>query len=174
MRFRTIKVGDYKVKIVPQDNDLARLFYFIGIAVPYFWDSPISFDMTINPIKRNTRKPLTSWKYEWRLYELWNYDVPDGGMVKHDTGEYPFDHFILGRYQRKFNAIKIGYLRPHMNYVLAITFKDDLNHIFDEAQPVTFTVKDRDEYQMNIFLIIFSIFMTILIGFIVKIWGIKY
>lgn len=60
-----------------------------------------------------------------------------------------------------------------MNYVLCVTFKDDLNHTYGEIEPVTFTVKDRDEYQMQIFLIIFSICMTILFGFIVKIWGIK-
>ena len=147
------KVDRYSVRIF--SNETLRVLPI----VPYFWDTNINLDLIVEPRKQHTGFKFDSVKYIWELVNI------DGDVIKNGEGDYKFSHSIGFGQPRKVRAIKIGYLRPHQQYILNLCLEDSLGQT--PYRPVaSFTVKDRDELYMQTFIGIIVIAIGILIGLI--------
>ena len=152
--------GDCIIQVQPPDNSL-RSWLIINL-LPYFWDSEISFDLVVS-VPKKRRRHSEFWKYEWSLTDLDNHVLKNGKDVIELSRTT-----IAKDWVRKQRAIYIGNLHPNKEYKLSITFTDEQGGQSNPLQPATFTVKDRDEIYMQIFVALVVIFMGIIIGVISK------
>ncbi len=133
--------------------------------VPYFWDSDVSFDMGINiPPQFGTVSDI--WKYQWELRDL------DGQLVKRGEqsigGEGVIEVTNKGFRRKmkywnagKLRAFTLGNLHPHKEYILYAIFVTSKGEQSDKFKIASLAVEDRTSHQFQIFLILFTIFISI-------------
>jgi hypothetical protein len=155
--FGKVKWEGYSIRVFETERDIYRLFPII----PYFWDTNINLDIVIDAPKKVRQATGTSLKYEWELLDL------DDNVVRSGQGSYGF---ITGSFSsaRKHDAIKIGYLKPQQCYRLEITLTDIHGNTSAPLQIATFTIKDRDELYMQLFIALIAIIMALILGFVVR------
>jgi hypothetical protein len=144
---KTIKWGNYKLQLQPPPTD-KRSAIIINL-LPYFWDSEIKFDLVIT-LKNKKLNPDTI-TYEWELIDI------DGAVLKKDSGAVPISHLTIFKdWVRKDLAISLGYLHPNKHYKLFMKFTDVYGNNTRELMGA-FTIKDRDEYYMQLLILIVGI-----------------
>jgi hypothetical protein len=150
-KFWKLKNDKYRVRIQSSEGDILRILPI----VPYFWDTFIYFDILIELKNNKIAEKCKTVNYEWELYDL------DEQIIKKGNGIYNT------KYLRQNKAIKLGFLKPPQHYVLYIKIKDDFQEW--EFNPiVSLTIKDRDEYLMQIGLILFTIIATLFFSVMAK------
>lgn len=123
--------------------------------IPYFWDSEVTFDLLVN-ITKGERNLDEYWDYEWQLCDL------DDGLLKPVVrNQVHVCNIGLRRKLRKWSsgrlgAVKLGYLSPNKHYRLYIKLTSPLGEQ-NKYLGATFTIKDRDELYMQIFILIIAL-----------------
>jgi hypothetical protein len=159
-KYRKIQWNGYKVNIYVDEQDKFRLMLsIIAPIVPYFWDTDINLDITVEPPEDIEQIAGRSLQYNWELRDL------DGKVIRSGQDSYEFKSLAGGR---KHRAIKIGFLKPQQCYQLYATFTDIYGTTSEPLQIATFTIKDRDELYMQLFIAIIAIIMALILGFVVK------
>jgi len=155
--FGKVKWEGYRIRVFEAEWDIFRLLPIL----PYFWDTNINLDIIIDASKEIRQTTGTSLKYEWELLDL------DDRVVRNGQGNYAP---VAGQFMswRKHNAIKIGYLRPQQCYRLEITLTDSYGNTSAPLQIATFTIKDRDELYMQLFVALVGIIIGIILGFVIR------
>jgi hypothetical protein len=155
--FGKVKWRGYGIRVFESEWDVFRLFPI----VPYFWDTNINLDIIVDASKETRQTLGTSLKYEWELLDL------DDRVVRNGKGNYTP---VAGQFMswRKHNAIKIGYLKPQQCYRLEITLTDIYGSTSAPLQIATFTIKDRDELYMQLFVALIGIIIGIILGFVIR------
>jgi hypothetical protein len=153
--FKKAKWEGYSLRVFESEWDIFRVLPIL----PYFWDTNIKLDIIVDARKKTQEERGTSLTYEWELLDL------DDNVVRNGHGKYGFvtDSF---RSVRKRNAIKIGYLRPQQCYRLEVTITDTYGATSPPLQVATFTIKDRDELYMQIFVALVAIILALILGFV--------
>lgn len=156
MKFHQKTWDKYKIKLDHNADNIRRL-PLCGL-IPYFWDTEAVFDMGIG-VSTEKKGGGEIWRYTWELRDL------DNTVLNHDSGEirtaYKGIRGKLAYWNYKKRAIVLGNLRPHREYLLFVKFISDITHS-DELLLASFTIEDRGQWQMEAFLIIFSIVMALL------------
>ena len=152
-----------------------RFFPFFSL-LPYFWDSEITFDIGIKLPKR-FGVINDEWNYHWELRDLDGNIIKQGNDTKQGDGAIKITNIGFRRKltyysSGKGRAIVLGTLHPHKEYMLYVDFTTKNNLKTDTYLMASFTVDDRSSYQMQLFLILFTIFMTILVGILAKSCGV--
>lgn len=144
---KKISWNNHKIRIFPSESDTRSIIRLL----PYFWDSEIVCDLVIKPPK----KPLedTKWLYQWELVDL------DDNIIK--AGEDIIDLIAkdIRKHDeaRKKRGIILGYLHPNKHYRLFLTTQDANGNSSEKNLAYTFTIKDRDEYYMQILILMIAI-----------------
>lgn len=161
-KFHPIKYAGKLFKLAHPQRDIRNTIPM----VPYFWDSEVSFDLLVN-ISSGERRIDEFWDYEQELCDL--DDKPLRPAVKEKIHICNIGIRRKLRYwsSGKLLAIKLGYLLPNKHYRLYITLTNSVDGR-RKYLAATFTIKDRDEYYMQIFLILFSIAMALFFSFLAK------
>ena len=144
---KKIRWNDYKIQIQPAQRD-KRSLLFINL-LPFFWDGEIRFDLVITP---RSKMPDDTWTYKWELRDL------DNTVIKKGQDTIEISHMtLLKDWVRKELAISLGYLHPNKHYNLFITFTNGLGLQSDRLPMAAFTVKDRDEYYMQLLILLVAL-----------------
>ncbi len=109
-------------------------------------------------IGRKTKEE--TWAYTWELSNL------DGVVIKHDRNEIKITKKGIRRKLAYWNSYKaravvLGNLRPHVEYLLHVKFSSN-DKQSEKLLVASLTVDNREQLQMQAFLVIFSIIMTII------------
>lgn len=151
-KFKTLYWNGYEIRLLHYKNNIRSMINLI----PYFWDDEVFYTLVIRPSKK-VRHINDIWKYQWRLIDL------EGNLIKHGTDEVDvintkwmrryFKYWTSG----KTRAIVLGNLSPNRNYILNVRFINGNGESSEETVMATLSTKDRADFYMQIFLIIFSI-----------------
>jgi hypothetical protein len=157
--FKEQRWNGYRIRTFPTDRDLIRSADFLRL-IPYFWDTEISFDLKIQPPNHKTNIDEI-WEYEWELRDL------DGNILKHNRGEISLIPNEIKKtfWASAYRAMVLGNLRPHKEYLLYLALTSGEYGRSEPLKIITFTVKDRDEYYMQLLLLIIAV------GFSFLLWG---
>jgi len=168
MKFNSKVWGGYELRVSPSEFDLLRVLSLLPspismFTVPYFWDTDINLELLVKPTKDNKRASHRPWRYKWRLCDL------DGNILnnKQGDGEYDLKAPMVKRDKGGRSTLRLGYLKPYQHYDLRISFTDNEGQTSPQLSMATFTVKDRDEFQMLLFMGI----VIIIVGIILGRWG---
>lgn len=152
-KFKTLRWNGYVVSLLHHKNNIRRMFSLI----PYFWDDEVHYTLAIRQPK-SAERSHDVWEYKWRLLDLDGNRIKEGrdkiditsakGMRKYLV----MDYWTLG----KSRAIVLGNLSPNKHYILKVKFTNEMGESIDEVM-ATFSTKDRADFYMQIFLILFSI-----------------
>jgi hypothetical protein len=157
--YKKIRWNGHKVSIFVEEGDTFRLLLsIIAPIVPYFWDTNINLDMAVEPPKNIEQIEGRSLQYKWELLDL------DDKVIR--SGQDSYDFSLRG--ERKHRAIKIGFLKPQQCYRLNVILTDIYGNTSEPLQMATFTIKDRDELYMQVFIAILAIIMALILGFVVR------
>jgi len=165
MKFFTRTFDGHEVRLFHDANNL-RVYPIISW-IPYFWDSDIALDMAIKIPRFG--KYGDSWNYHWELRDLDNKMIYQGNFPKEGDDivtvtNKGFRRKLVYWNSGKKRAIVLGNVHPHREYMLYIKFKTATIES-DNMLMACFSVDDRDTWQMQaflgMFLVIFTIFMTI-------------
>ena len=174
VNFKTVKRNGYEAQLYHDNNNFRS--WLITSWIPYFWDSDISFDLLIktpNDFRQNTE----SWNYYWELRDLDGEIIAQNKKDKKGHGSTlltnkGFRKWFGGYWNvKKGRAIVLGNLHPHKEYILYVDFNSDCNGKTGECIMATFSIEDRTTWQNGLFLILFTIFMTILVGLVARACG---
>ena len=132
--------------------------------LPYFWDSDIVFDLIHTP-PENSPDIEAEWQYHWELTDL------DSNVAKKGQGEFPLlDKGVTRRLSSwglgKERAISLGHLIPYRHYVLKVAFINKLGERSDTYDAATFTVKDRDDFHMEVLILLIGIGIGLIVGLV--------
>jgi len=156
-RYRELEWAGYTVRIAPPMRDLPRQLPLI----PFFWDTDIHFDMIAESPKDIPETTELFLKYKWELRDL------DDKVIKNGQDSYDFKS-MGGR--RKHLAVNIGFLKPQQCYRLSIILTDIYGTSSESLPILTFTVKDRDELNMQVLVALIAIVMGIILGLVLRGW----
>jgi len=156
---KSVQWNGYAIHISAERRDIPRWLPFIGPIVPYFWDTDINLDMVVYPPKSIERTAETTLQYKWELHDS------DDKVVRGDEDSYSLKP-SFGK--RKLRAIRIGHLKPQQCYRLSIILTDIYGATSEPLEIATFTIKDRDELYMQMFITIFAIIMALIFGFLFR------
>lgn len=171
VKFHSKQWNGYRIKLEHDPDNMRRYFPFK--LIPYFWDNELTFDMGVK-ISKNKGEVNEKWGYEWELRDLDENVIKQGNNVKQGTGTIQVTNKGFRRkYVNEWNtleqrAIVLGTLHPHKEYKLYVNYKDNKEQSTGFILMVTLTVEDRTSYQMQLFLVLFAIFMTFLVGFLAR------
>lgn len=158
--FKSPKWNNNTIKVRPPETDFLRSADLLHL-IPYFWDTDISLDLMIQPSNPKSLKIEEEWEYRWELRNL------DDEIIKNGIGTINMNPKQVKRnfWARKIRAIKLGYLKPGQQYVLYLYL---IAGQFGRSEPlkmVTYTIKDRDEYYIQLLILIIGI------GFAFILWA---
>ena len=101
-----------------------------------------------------------TWEYKWELCNL------DGEILKEKRGtiklnpkEIKKNYWAYGE-----RAISLGYLKPHQQYIVNVYLISGEYGKSEAFQVANYTVKDRDEYNIQLLILIIGI------GFAFLLW----
>ncbi len=145
--------NDWRIKIVPNGDDIRSI---IGI-LPYFWNNEMVLDLQVWP-KRKFKSDET-WSYSWELIGL------DGELIKSgaDKIEITKKEYRKHKNARKPKALMLGYLHPNKHYQILFHVKNSFGDE-DVFSAGTFTIKDKDEFQMQLLIFLFGIFFALIMA----------
>ena len=153
---KTLSWSDYEISLKTPQND-KRSLLCINI-LPYFWDSEIRFSLKVIPRIKTHDDVLT---YVWELKDLDNIVIKKGQDIIELLHMTRLKDFV-----RKELAISLGYLHPNKHYNLFVTFTNNLGLQSAPLLMASFTVKDRDEYYMQLFILLLAISFSFLLWFL--------
>ena len=157
--YKKIRWNEYTVRIFAEERDILRnLLSIVASIVPYFWETDIKLDMTVEPPKTIEQISGRSLQYKWELRDL------DNKMIKSGQNSYEFS--LSGR--RKHRAIEIGFLKPQQCYRLNIILTDIYGSTSEPLPIASFTIKDRDELNMQVLVALMAIVMGIILGLVLR------
>lgn len=156
--FTRPKWNGYEIHAKPTERDFFRSSDICRL-LPYFWDSPICFDFSIYPYKVGRTNNDKSIDYEWELCGLDDKPIKDGK----DSIVIPHKSITTKKWTSKESAFYLGYLPPNQHYRLRVRVKDLLNNKSDWLVIAAFTVKDRDDYYIQMLILIVGIGFTTLL-----------
>lgn len=130
--------------------------------LPFFWDSEIILDLEIRP-PDDKRKNDETWRYDWELCDL------DGKVLNSNNGNIWLNPKEIKSqwWAYKNRAIVLGHLKPNQQYIVKVYFTKEGYIKGDAIKVASFTVKDRDEYYMQLILL----FLAIGFSFILWVFG---
>jgi len=156
--FRTHKWNDFTVKVRPSSQDFLRTLDLLHL-FPYFWDTEIALDLLIQPPKGKL-KIEEIWDYRWELCNLDNEILKSGrGMIDLNSKEIRKEYWAYS-----VRAIILGNLKPYQHYVLNVYLTSGEYGKSEALQVATYTIKDRDEYNIQLLILILGI------GFAFLLW----
>jgi len=149
--FTTNKWNGFIVKVTTPERDLIRSIDIFHL-LPYFWDTEISLDLLIQPPKSKL-KIEEDWEYRWELCDL------DDEIIKQNKGSININPKEVKKnyWARKERAILLGRLKPNQQYILKLYLSSGEYGRSDSLQVAAYTVKDRDEYNIQLLILIFGI-----------------
>lgn len=155
--YGAVKWEGYRVRVFADEWDILRGTTFL----PYFWDSRINLDMVVDASGETTRAIGASIGYKWKLCDL------DDNVIRSGQGSYSP---VRGAFWcwRKNRAIQIGCLRPHECYHLDITLTDCRGNTSEPRQIATFSIKDRDDFKMQVLVGAVVVILGIILGFLLR------
>ena len=165
-RFYTRYWNNNELKLSHSVRNSRRIFPLQ--IIPLFWDSEIVFELNI----RNKGKQVIgdTWTYHWELCSVYEPDK----IIKSDKRTVTIPDKGIAKFIRNWGSwlgighIPLGYLIPNRNYSLYVNVTNKLGSKSDKLLVASFTIKDRDEVYMQIFLIIFSIVATLIFSALAK------
>jgi hypothetical protein len=170
VKFESVIWNGYFIRLFHDKNDI-RSKFICGL-IPYFWDSDITFEMKINPYK--SKKPQNEeWRYQWELQDLDGNIITQGDNKKCGSSGISIKNSSLLEKVAdwradKERAIDLGGLHPHKQYRLYVQFFADNILPSNKYLMASFDVDSRGNYQMQLFLILFTIFMSGLFALLAK------
>ncbi|MDD5126614.1 MAG: hypothetical protein PHR43_00710 [Dehalococcoidales bacterium] len=156
-----IKWGDYAVQVNCEGlthllSKMYSFFYQTDI-IPFFYSTYISYELMI---RRNTLLTKKTLGYEWRLV---NSETDEQVSNKYGAGEIKLHRLWVLKFKSK--AIDIGRLKKNQYKLqMRLTDGDKASSFFDVTE---FTIKDKDEFGGNLFLMIGSAIIGGIIGAII-------
>ncbi|MDD4875855.1 MAG: hypothetical protein PHQ86_01805 [Dehalococcoidales bacterium] len=174
MKLYTRKWNKYSIKLFHDRDDL-RSFPGMGW-IPYFWDSDITFEIGIL-IPDNLKNVKDVWRYHWELRDLDGNIISKGNENKQGNGEIEVTNSGFRKKLALWNsgkrrAMALGNLHPHKEYMLYVNFTSGDYTKSETYLMASFEIEDRGSYQMQIFLILFTIFMTLFFSILARGCGI--
>ena len=115
--------------------------------------------MIVTPPKSLQRTTQTNLQYDWKLYDSDDNAIKSGNdscSLKPSFGK------------RKLRAMKIGHLKPQQCYRLTIVLRDMYGVTSEPLEAATFTIKDKDEFYMQVLIALIAIVMGIILGFVLR------
>lgn len=164
--FKNIKWNGFEITLLHNKESFKNI---IGL-IPYFWDDDVNFTLVVRAITRDAKLTAEDWNFKWRLLDLDGNRIKEGNdNVLTITQTKWMRRIRRGGYwtSGKSRAIVLGNLNSNKNYVLKLKITNGSNESIDETV-ATFSIKDKTDYYMQIFLILFSIFMTLFFSFLAK------
>lgn len=145
--------------------------------IEYYWDNDIAFDM-----RARTSKMLYSFddkvNYHWELKDLdgkivttWD-NVGKAGDGSIEVSSKGFPRNVADWQGLKQRAVVLGNLHPHKQYLLWVTFTGKDNIPSTPFRMASLTVDDRGSHYFQIFLVIFAVLMTVVVGIFMKACGV--
>lgn len=163
VKFKLLNWNGYEIRLLHDKDNIRRMINLI----PYFWDDEIHFTLALRQ-QSNMKYSEDVWEYKWRLLDL------DGNRIKDkketiNITKAKFMRRVFGGYWTagKRRAIVLGNLSPNKNYILKVLFTNGMGESIDETM-ATFSIKDRTDIYMQIFLILFSIFAALFFSVVLK------
>ncbi len=155
-KFKTLHWNDYEIRLLHHKDGVRRVINLI----PYFWDDEVHYTLAIRQLK-NAKRPQDVWEYKWRLLDLDGNRIKDGRDII-DIIPTKWMRRYFGGYwtSGKSRAIVLGNLSPNRYYILKINFTNEMGESIEQIM-ATFSTKDRADFYMQIFLILFSIFAAL-------------
>jgi hypothetical protein len=174
MNFYNKKWDGYEIQFGHNENDV-RFFPLVSL-IPYFWDNEIVFDLGVNTPKG--QKIDEVWKYSWELRDLDEKVIKQGDNVKQGDSDIHITNKGFRRKLKRWNsgktrAIVLGTLYPHKEYKLYVNFQNSKGLTSGLILMATLTVEDRTSYEMQLFLVMFAVFMSLIIGFVARSCGVS-
>jgi len=161
--YQSIKWNGYNVYIYPDVQDALRRLPVVARIVPYFWENEINLDMVAYAPRgapHGAQKPL---RYKWELRDS------DDKVIKSDQDSYEFQPLIKSLTKiRKQRAIKVGFLKPQQCYRLNVTLTDSLGNTSESLPIAIFTIKDKDEFRMQMALVVFAVVMALIFSLLFR------
>jgi hypothetical protein len=163
MKFYRAIFNSYEIQLFHNKDDI-RSFPVFDL-IPYFWDSDISFDIAVR-IPASKKNIDETWNYKWELRDL------DGVLARQGKGEMQitkkgFRRKLIFWNSGKRRAIVLNNLHPHREYLLYVRFLTGITQS-DQLKLASLTVDDRGQWQMQMFLIVFSIIMALIMTALAK------
>jgi len=151
--FKTLKWKDNFIKLCPNNKDIRDI---IGL-LPYFWSNEIIFDLMLwskKDIKKNA-----IWEYKWELVDIEN------KLIKGDKYniEITEKEYAKSKRIRKEGAVVLGYLHPNKHYRVFITLTNEIGDKSERYLACTFSLKDKDEFRMQILILLIGIFFAFIL-----------
>ncbi len=144
---KSLKWAGYKISVLPTDSDIRSYVKLL----PYFWDTEVTCDIELQVLNKNIHDAV--WDYQWELADL------DNNILKKDKATLSIKGKDIKRRRsgKKKRAIYLGNLHPNKQYRLFIIFTNEYGERSARHLAYTFTIKDRDEYYMQLLILIIAI-----------------
>jgi len=144
--FKLLIWNDYKIRLQPTRNDIRSI---LGI-LPFFWNNELVLDTRLWYKERKIVED--NWEYVWELVDLEGDSKKGDGIISITQKEYKKNRNIVTD-----NALPLGYLHPNKHYQIYLTLRDSKGDESPRFMAGTFTLKDKDEYQMQSLILITGI-----------------
>jgi hypothetical protein len=164
----------YKVKIVPNDSirNFVRTLLLSHDILPYFY-GPISFNLKITtPPKKDVSNQIID--YKWALCcsrDEKQIKFGEGKIQFTDIKPYDTEKNKKGDMTRinktvfsKIGAIDLGHMSILDQYKITMNFSDSAGITSEDMIMAEFTLKDRDEFSLNIVSILLAAFFGAAFG----------
>jgi len=163
VKFNRRKWDNFQIKLEHSAENV-RCLPCLGW-IPYFWDTEIVFDMGIS-IPKEIKDIDEKWDYTWELRDLGE------NLLKNGKGEIVITKKGIRRKLQYWNtykkrAIVLGNLHPHKEYLLYVKYSAQ-NKQSENLCLATLTVEDRTRIQFDIFIILFTVIMTLIMTALAK------
>jgi hypothetical protein len=167
--FRKIQWNDYTLQLIPHDRNRSNLLAYLNVVfVPYISGKELSFDSAISRGKEGKQKKfISSFKYEWSLYDENNNLVVNTNELD-ATGNELFDCNLAGYHLIKLfrwtlskgeiihNIWRTRYIKSHAivfkvipiigRYNVKLRFYDEKDIPSEFETAAEFKLRDRDDY----------------------------
>jgi len=178
--FKQQKWGEYQALLIPSRDDPHRKFMHVVTRkkfenIPFFWGADIRFDLAI--IVPNNYDPNIVIAYEWILYNKKGEEEgrePREVSQGHDTFTFVDRRPILKRILRKKvttfykrNAVNLGWVDDMVKHEVKMRFTSSSgvpNRSGYMDNMAAFTIQDRDNAYMNIWLLLLSALFNSVFG----------
>lgn len=157
-----IRWDNYSIRII-HEHFFRQIITIYSLAnteiLPYFYSTWLSFNLMIR--RHAYDKNIKELYYKWRLVKSENNEIVEGKMGE---GRIKIHRWWL--LNEKYHAIELKRISKQDQYKLQIEITD-VNKTSPYFDILEFTIKDKDEYSLNLFWVIISAIIGAVVGGIV-------